>query len=153
MTLFKKIIRITLIVFMFFLAFTAFAGCIQLVEGTYAPPVDMLEGSPFSDYTVPGLALGVIVGGSALFAAVLLIRKSRFGLLASVAAGVIIMFFEFVEVLVIGSPPGMSRNLQIIYFGLGALIVILSLAAWFLDLMKEFPDGENATLMAGENIS
>ncbi len=130
-----KFIRILLIVLTIFLALSAFAGGIQLLEGTYAPPVDLLAGSPFDSYVIPGLALGLIVGGSALFAAVLLIRKSRFALLASVAAGLIIMFFEFVEVLVIGSPAGPAFFLQVFYFGLGMLIVVVSLGQWFFEML------------------
>jgi hypothetical protein len=96
----------------------------------------MLNGI-FNDYTIPGLSLGLIVGGSAAFAAVLLIRRSPFSTLFAATAGIIIMFFEFVEVLVIGSPAGIARNLQIFYFGLGTLIVITSMAAWFLDLRRQ----------------
>jgi hypothetical protein len=130
-----KTIRIVLIVLTIFLALSAFAGAIQLIEGTYAPPADLLAGSPFDSYLLPGLALGLIVGGSALFAAVLLIRKSRFALLASVAAGLIIMFFEFVEVLVIGSPAGPAFMLQVFYFGLGVVIAVVSLGQWFVELL------------------
>jgi hypothetical protein len=129
-------IRVLLIVLAIFLALSAFAGGIQLVEGTYAPPVDLLTGSPFDSYVIPGLSPGLIVGGSALFAAVL-IRKSRFALLASVSAGLIIMFFEFVEVLVIGSPAGPAFALQVFYFGLGTVIEVVSLGQWFFELRAE----------------
>lgn len=40
------------------------------------------------------------------------------------------MIFEIVEVLVIGSPPGIARTLQIIYFSLGGIILVLSLVDW-----------------------
>jgi putative exporter of polyketide antibiotics len=56
------------------------------------------------------------VGGSARLAALLLMGKYRFAILSSTAAGVIIMVFEFVEVPVIGSPPGVTRALQMFYF-------------------------------------
>jgi hypothetical protein len=97
----------------------------------------MLEGSPFRDYTIPGLALTAIVGGSALFAALLLLRKSKYATLFAATAGVIIMFFEFVEALSIGSLAGVARTLQILYFGLGTLIVLVALGLWFLDLRAE----------------
>lgn len=132
-----KTIRTLLIVLALFLALSAFAGGIQLLEGTYAPPVDLLAGSPFDSYLIPGVSLGLIVGGSALFAAVLLIRKSRFALLASITAGFIIMFFEFVEVLVIGSPAGPAFALQVFYFGLGVVIVVMSLGQWFFELRAD----------------
>ena len=58
----KNITRILLIVLAFFLALTAFAGGIGLLAGLNAPPVELLKGSPFSDYTIPGLSLFVLVG-------------------------------------------------------------------------------------------
>ena len=136
MKTFRKTVHITLIVLTIFLALSAIAGGIQLLEGTYAPPIEMLDGSIFKDYTIPGLALGLIVGGSAIFASVLLIRKSKFSILSATTAGVIIMFFEFVEVLAIGSPAGIARSLQIFYFGLGTAIVIACMGTWFLDLQS-----------------
>ena len=134
MKTFKNFLYVALIILTIFLALTALAGCIQLVEGTYAPPVEMLNGSIFKNFTIPGLALGLIVGGSAAFAAVLLFRKSKFSILFAATAGIIIMFFEFVEVLSIGSPVGIARTLQIFYFGLGTVIVVASMGNWFLDL-------------------
>jgi len=132
---FAKILHVVLIVLNIFLSLTAVAGCIQLVEGTYAPSVTMLAGSPFKDYTFPGFSLGLVVGGSALAAVIFLVRRSRFGIISSATAGVVIMFFEFVEVLIIGSPAGIARTLQIFYFGLGTLIVVASFGAWFLGLL------------------
>jgi hypothetical protein len=129
----NKPIRVSLIVLTIFLAISAIGGGIQLLSGFYVPPVEMLNGY-FKDYTIPGLSLGLIVGGSALSAAVLLIRKSEFASLASASTGVIIMFFEFVEVLIIGSPEGASRFMQILFFGLGTMIMILSIGSWFLEL-------------------
>jgi hypothetical protein len=46
----------------------------------------------------------------------------------AILAGVMIMGFEIVEVLVVGSDPGLARNLQVFYFTLGLLIA--ALAAW-----------------------
>lgn len=135
MKLFKKTLYVTLIVLTIFLSLSAVAGGIQLLEGTYAPPVEMLNGSIFHNFMIPGLALGLIAGGSALFAAILLLRKSKFATLFATTAGIIIMFFEFVEVLAIGSPAGVARFLQIFYFGLGTLIVIVSMGTWFLDIL------------------
>jgi hypothetical protein len=134
---YANIIRITLIILNIFLALTALAGCIQLLEGTYAPSLEMLNGSIFRDYTIPGLSLGLIVGGSALFTVILLVRRNKFADLASIAAGMIIMFFEFVEVQIIGSPAGIARNLQIFYFGLGTLIAFATLLKMFLEKRSE----------------
>ena len=132
-----KIITIILIVLTFFLAIPAILGGISLLIGFGSPPVEMLQGSLFNNWIIPGLALMLIVGGSALFAAVLLLRKSKYALLASTTAGTIIMFFEFVEALTIGSPAGVAFTLQVIYFGVGTLMIVLAMGIWFLELRAE----------------
>jgi len=132
-----KIFRVILIILTAFLFLTTFLGGIGLMVNLIEMPVELLEGSPFGDYIIPGLALSVIVGGCALVAAILLIRKNRFYILASTTAGIVIMFFEFVEVMIIGSPAGIARTLQIFYFALGTLIVVASMGAWFLELLAE----------------
>jgi hypothetical protein len=133
-TVIRKIVRVGLIVLTLFLAATALAGGFALVAGINVPSSEQLTRSVFGGPTLPGIALFVVVGGSALLAAILLIRNSRFAALAGTAAGITIMFFEFVEVLVIGSPPGVAQALQIFYFGLGTIMVTLGIAWWFIDL-------------------
>jgi hypothetical protein len=128
-----KKMRITIGVLMIldaFLAVTAVAGGLGLLTGAISPGLELLEGSPFRSYTVPGLSLLVIVGGSALAATGLLQRRQPLGTLASAVAGMMIMGFEIVEVLVIGSEPGVARNLQVFYFSLGLLITSLASALW-----------------------
>jgi len=130
----RRAAYVTLIVLAGFLALTTFAGGIGLVAGINAPPVSYLSGSIFQSYIVPGLFLFVLGSGSAILATVLLARKSPFALVATIAAAIIIMFFEFVEVLVIGSPEGVAQALQIFYFGLGTLISVICAGIWFIDL-------------------
>ena len=131
---FEKLLHVILIVLTVFLALTGFLGGIGLLADLNAPPLEQLQGSIFKDFTIPGLSLFLFVGGSALFAAILLIRKNKFDILFAATAGIIIMFFEFVEVLIIGSPAGVARNLQIFYFGLGTSIVVAAMGAWFLNI-------------------
>ena len=123
--------RILLIILNAFLALTAIAGGIGMLTGSIRPPLELLEGSPFNTYTIPGLALLVIVGGSALLATVLLLRRHPFGAWAAIGAGVMIMGYEIVEVLVVGSDPGLARNLQVFYFMLGLVIAALATWSWF----------------------
>ena len=132
-----KSIRILLTTLAFFLFITAFLGGIALIANLYAPPLDYLQGSIFTNFTIPGLALSLVVGGSALFAAVLLLRKSRYATLFAATAGIVIMFFEFVEVMIIGSPAGPARFMQIFYFVLGTAIEIAAMGTWFLGLRME----------------
>jgi hypothetical protein len=132
----RKTLYTTLISLNIFLALTAIPGGFCLLTGIAAPPVDELKGSIFTDYTIPGLALMIIVGGSALLASILLIRKYKYAVFYSAIVGLIIMVFEFVEILAIGSPSGAGLVMQIIYFALGVVIVKWSLFVLYIDIKK-----------------
>jgi hypothetical protein len=134
MQLLRKTLYTALIILNLFLALTAIPGGFCLLTGIAAPPIDELKGSVFSDYTFPGLALMIIVGGSALVSTVLLIRKYKYAVFYSALAGLIIMIFEFVEVLAIGSPTGAGLVMQIIYFVLGVVIIKWSLFVLYINI-------------------
>lgn len=131
----KKILYIALQIFTLFLSVTAILGGLALTANFYTPPVELLQGSPFKNYTLPGLALTLIVGGSALCSFILLLRKNKFAVMSASTVGVMIMFFEFVEVMIIGSTLGPAFFLQVTYFGLGILVMAASLGIWFLELL------------------
>jgi hypothetical protein len=134
MNLSGRALHVILIALSLFLAVSAIPGGIALLAGFNAPPLEMLAGSVFTSFTIPGLALLLLVGGSAALAAALLIRKSSFAVISSIAAGLVVMAFELVEVLAIGSPAGPSRVMQILYFGVGAALVAASAGVLLLDL-------------------
>jgi hypothetical protein len=113
-----------------FLAITAIAGGIALLTGAIAPPTDLLQDSVFTDYTWPGLALLGPVGMYGLLAALLVWRRHPLANLASFVAGLMILCYEVVEVAVVGSEPGVARNLQLLYLSVGALIVAASTVSW-----------------------
>ena len=134
----RKILYPALITLNLFLAVTAIPGGFCLLTGIAAPPIEELNGSWFKDYTIPGLALMIIVGGSALAASVMLIRKHKYALFYSAMVGLIIMTFEFVEVLAIGSPTGAGLVMQIIYFVLGVLLVKWSVFVLYKQMELQF---------------
>jgi hypothetical protein len=127
---FARVLRVLLIVLLIFLAITSVAGGVALITGAIAPGVEMLEGSPFKDYTVPGLSLAILVGGPAIAAVILLLRRHPWGVLVGGVAAMGIIIFESVEVLVIGSEPGVARTLQSLYFAMGGGILIVAAALW-----------------------
>jgi len=128
-TLYKSLITLNI-----FLALTSIPGGFCLLTDIAAPPIEELKGSIFTDYTIPGIALMIIVGGSALFTAFMLIRKNKYAIFCSAFVGLIIMTFEFVEVLAIGSPSGAGLVMQIIYFVLGIAMVKCALVVLYIDL-------------------
>jgi len=79
----KRATRITLLVVEAFVAVTAVAGGLSLMVGALvpdlatvlSPPVEYLEGSAFSSYLVPGLALALVLGGIHTLAFILLRRR------------------------------------------------------------------------------
>ena len=84
------------------IALSAIGGGIVLLAGTYQNgilievggrgqfPLQWLHDTPFSDYTIPALVLAIGVGGSSLLAAATIFRGREIGVLASVAAGLIL---------------------------------------------------------------
>jgi hypothetical protein len=133
----RKVLYVILIVLTGFLGIGAILGGIALMTNFYAPPVEMLAGSIFPSFFLPGLALTALVGGSGLAAMILMIRKHAFGVLIALTAGIIIMFFEFIEVLVIGMPAGPSQFMQVFYFMLGTLICVFAMGIYGIDLLPE----------------
>ena len=107
-----------------FLAATATAGGLGLLAGAVAPPVGLLDGSPFRTYVVPGLTLIVCVGGSATVGAILVAVRHRRAREAAMLAAVVILAFEIVEIAIIGSPAGVARTLQALYVGVGVAIAL-----------------------------
>lgn len=127
---FNRIMRISLAILTGFVGLTASLGGSILLAGIYAPGVEYLQGSIFKDYTIPGFALLFMVGASNLVAMLALLRKTRLSMIYAMFSGVILMTFEFVEVMAIGSPAGIFSLFQIFYFGLGFIIVLSSVGVW-----------------------
>lgn len=117
-----KVIKITLKILHGFLALSAIGGGIGLLTGVAAPPREMISGTMFDSYLIPGLSLLVLVGGSAAAAFVLLIMNNPKATSVSFAASIILGIFITVEILVIGSPEGAGKNLQILYMFVAVLI-------------------------------
>ncbi len=140
----QKAMRITIFILVVFGALTTLAGGIGLLTGAIATPLQWLEGSPFVDYSLPGLALAIIVGGSMLLAAVTIFSGREIGVLASGFAGLALMIFEIVEVAVIdpyaGSSLTLALSLQVFFFALGLVIFILALILWMTEFRSQhFP--------------
>ncbi|GAA3026811.1 hypothetical protein [Microbacterium dextranolyticum] len=92
-------------------------------------PDAWLDDTPFTSFVVPGLILGVVVGGAQALALVAHHRRLRLAPGLHVAAGLVMMTWIFAEIalLQVWSP------LQGLYFATGLVqvaLAVLALGAW-----------------------
>lgn len=117
------------------IALEAFVGGGALYGGTmllfdadgFGVRESWLQGSPFSDYTIPGLALLVLIGGGMLAAAALAARASRHMASAARAMALTVLAFLAVESAVTGYQGG--RQLPLVATIAAAALAIVALAA------------------------
>jgi hypothetical protein len=140
-TLKHRVTRIALFVIEAFIGLSALQGGVALLKGDFlnVAPVNWLAGTPFSDYMIPGLALVIIVGGSAILAAATVFIEREWAVLVSVLAGLIMIVFEVVEVVsvdgkVAANALPMAIGLQLFYFVLGLTVFGLGGYLW----MREY---------------
>ena len=122
----QRATRIGLATLDLLLGATAVLGGLGLLLHWYPPPPpELLAGSPFGSYIIPALVLAVVVGGSGLVAAVAVLVRHVWGAAASAVAGLMILCFEAVQIVVIG-----FAWLQAVYVATGLLILALAARLW-----------------------
>jgi len=122
----ERTVRIVLVVLLVFNALTMIPSAFLVVPTL---PREWIIWGPFTDYTLPALALG-LTGVLSLVTAVGVISTPALGGAAAVIAGLATMVFEAVEVLVVGIalvkyPDLFQSWLQPFYFALGLGIAAL----------------------------
>ena len=121
----SRIVVRVLIALLVFGALSSLAGSILAIAANGGGvPIEYLANSPFSSYVVPGLILGVVVGGTQLAGAAALLARRRSALLLSTIAGFGMLIWIFVELAIIRQ----YSWLQAAYFIVGGLELILVLA-------------------------
>jgi hypothetical protein len=134
---------VTLFVVSVFVALTAVFGGIALAAGVDRFPADWLIGTPFSSYLIPGLILAVVVGGSAVAAAVATLRRPDNGALTSILAGAVLLGWLAGERLILPSAafPTQFSWLEAMYIAAGLIMVVPALTVWWAERKREFPPG------------
>jgi hypothetical protein len=118
------VIRTIVIVLDLVIAVAAVAGGVYLLAGARGLSREWLGGTPFRTFLWPGLVLLVLVGGSLLAAAALLIADAHLGRLVSVEAGVVLLGWSGVVL----TTAGYRHWLQLLSVALGVAVVALSFA-------------------------
>ncbi len=80
----------------------AFGGGYYGMAGADGVPLELLEGSPFSSYIIPGFILFMVVEGTLLFSSMAVFAKWKVTRLASFASAVIVTGGLAVQVAIIG---------------------------------------------------
>ena len=130
----QKAIRIALVVLEAFISLGAVGGGIAILTGAFDQwlPIAWLQGTPFSNYTIPGLLLLIVIGGGMLLAATTVFVRREWALLLSLAMGLVMIGFEVFEVAIIDRyaqaviPSTVVQ--QVLMSGLG--LVIFGLASY-----------------------
>ena len=103
----QKSIRIALAVIEAVVGLGAVGGGIAILTGAFDQWFSLawLAGTPFSDYTVPGLVLLLVVGGGMLLGAATQHIQREWTVLLSAALGLMLLGWEAVEVAIIDRYP------------------------------------------------
>jgi len=128
-----RICGVTMFVASAFVALTAVFGGIAVAAGVDKFPSEWLVGTPFTSYLIPGLILAIVVGGSAVVAAVEALRRSGTGALASMLAGAILLGWLVGERLILppAAFPPQFEWLEVIYIVIGLLLLLPGLVVWW----------------------
>ena len=88
--------------------------------------VELLSKSPFSDYLIPGIFLLTVNGIGSLVGGILSFLRNRFAGRCAMVLGALLMIWIVAQVWWIG----LTIWLQPLFFGLGALELVLGLLLW-----------------------
>ena len=123
----EKRVRMAVVAIDLFEAVSAFVGAVGLVVGFVNIPVTVLSGTPFTNFTVPALLLGVVVAGSALVAGIIAVVGPRQSdALASAAAGCITVGWMAIEIAMIG----LGSWAQVVWLLVGFAMIGLAALLW-----------------------
>jgi hypothetical protein len=81
---------------------SAIAGGWYGLSGAHGIPLEWLDGSPFTDYTIPSAMLMVVIGGSSALAASAVLRGVPGAAEYAIAAGVIVLVWMAAQLAIIG---------------------------------------------------
>ena len=131
-----KGIRIALSSIETFTGLGAVGGGIAILIGAFNRwfPVAWLQGTPFSDYTIPGLILLIVVGGGMLLAAATQFVQREWAVLISVAMGFVMLGWIACEVAIIDRyaqavvPSTIAQ--QVLFPVLGLVMIGLAAYLW-----------------------
>jgi len=91
-------------------------GFMMIINPYGVLPIEMLEGSPFPNFLIPGIFLFSVNGVGSLIGAYLTFRRHQYASLAAIGLGAFLIAWIVVQVWSLGPP---IHWLQVLYFVLG----------------------------------
>ncbi len=126
----RKFVRILVGLFTAFVALTAIGGGLAMLLGVDQFPHEWLNGTVFTDFTIPALVLMLVVGGSSLVAVYLIFTNRVLAPLVACVAGTLMMAFIVVEVLILKQTPPGPTLIEIFYFVIGLFTTGLAISGF-----------------------
>ena len=121
----KHLVYVSLGILQIFIGLGAVAGGIVLIidpsGSIMGLPLDLLHGSPFPDYLIPGLFLFLINGVGSLLGSISTFVKKFYAGEIAVALGIILIVWIIIQVLIIEG----FHWIHALYIGLGFLELLL----------------------------
>jgi hypothetical protein len=121
------VIEIFLTIISLFIAITAIIGGILMFTGLENTnlSLNLLQGTPFKDFFIPGILLLIIVGMSSSIASFMQIRNYNLKAEMSFVAGLLLTGWIIIEILLLNQPE--PTFIEYLYLGLGLLMTGLSI--------------------------
>jgi len=121
----EKIIKISVVMLLFFSSVSAFFGGSMLIANPSGALLQMtpavLKAGPFKDFLIPGIVLFTFVGLSSFVIAVLAIKNRSIAPVLIIIQGVVLVVWITVQVMVVVE----FNTLQFVYSSLGILFIFL----------------------------
>lgn len=115
----RSVEGLLLVALQVFATLSAVAGGLALVTGIIELPSSWLAGGIFSSYTIPGIILAAVVGGSQLAALSQLYRRGTSYLYGTALAGGVLMGWIIGEMIIVGTADAVMFGYQLVYFVIG----------------------------------
>ncbi|HSN60645.1 MAG TPA: hypothetical protein VLR49_06910 [Ferruginibacter sp.] len=118
--------RTLLLILTCFIALSSIISGLMMISNPagdlYNLPLSLLDGTPFTDYLVPGILLTLIVGIVNLHAVFYIVEQHPYRYNWAMAGGFIIIAWIIVQIILIS----MLQWLHFIYFFVGVLIILIA---------------------------